>query len=119
MRTRSAAWWGQGSATRVRWARSAASIACVAVAKAAQKASPTVLKTKPPASSMAVRMSSSWRRRAPAMASGSLSHRRVDPSMSLKSSVTVPEGITMHIFARRSQVLPGLRERLAGADPFI
>jgi len=53
----------------------------------------TVLKTYPPVASMAPRRISSWRRSAGAMAAGSLSHKRVEPSTSVNSSVTVPVGI--------------------------
>src|SRR5215211_5148473 len=77
---------------RARWAEMAASRASGAVGKAAQKASPTVLKTKPPRSSMASLRISSWRASTSDMASGLLSQSLVEPSMSVKRKVTVPVG---------------------------
>jgi hypothetical protein len=76
----------------VRWAASAAASASSAWAKAAQKASPIVLKTWPPWLSMAVRSSASWRTSAEDIASRWCSHRRVEPSMSVKRKVSVPVG---------------------------
>jgi hypothetical protein len=61
-------------------------------AKAAQKASPTVLKTYPPLPSMALCRISSWRTRAFCMADASRSHILVEPSMSVNRKVTVPVG---------------------------
>src|SRR5829696_4589033 len=62
------------------------------VGKAAQKASPTVLKTKPRLDSITSRRISSWRERAARMASGSFSQSFVEPSMSVNRKVTVPVG---------------------------
>src|SRR5262245_49081747 len=73
---------------------SAASRARSAVGKAAQKASPMVLKTTPPLVSIAARRRASWRARARRIASGCSSHRRVLPSMSVKRNVIVPLGIS-------------------------
>ncbi len=63
-----------------------------AVGNAAQNASPTVLNTWPPRAPIARRSSSSWRASAARIASHGVSHSRVLPSMSVKSSVTVPVG---------------------------
>ena len=71
----------------------------MAEAKVAQKASPTVLKTKPLRASMARRRISSWRARAPDMDSGLLSHIFVEPSTSVNRKVTVPVGRLLIPFA--------------------
>jgi hypothetical protein len=62
------------------------------VGKAAQKASPIVLKTWPPWASMALRKISSWRERTVRIVSGLFSHILLEPSMSVNRKVTVPLG---------------------------
>ena len=83
---------GQLSDTSCCCATSVALSAAWGVAKAAQKASPTVLNTNPRWPSMTARMISSWRRSAAVIAFGSSSHSLVEPSTSVNSSVTVPDG---------------------------
>src|SRR5579871_1014491 len=59
---------------------------------AAASPSPPVEKTWPPNRSIAARRITSWRASADRIASGAVSHDRVDPSMSVKRNVTVPDG---------------------------
>ena len=92
MRTRSFAASGQGSRWSARCASSAAASASDAVWNAAQNASPPVLKTWPPWSSMHWRSSASWRASAARIAACCVSHSRVLPSMSVNRNVTVPVG---------------------------
>ena len=75
-----------------RWAASAAASASGALAKAAQTASPMVLKTTPPRVSIAWRSMASWRASAAGIAWGCRSHSAVLPSMSVNRKVTVPLG---------------------------
>src|SRR5262245_45116060 len=63
--------------------------------KDAQKASPMVLNTTPPLVSMAARRSASWRAKAMRIMSGCSSHKRVEPSMSVKRKVMVPLGMSI------------------------
>jgi hypothetical protein len=71
---------------------SAAETASAAIANAAQKASPTVLKTYPFALTIPSRISSSCRASAVRIVSGCASHNLVLPSMSVNRKVTVPVG---------------------------
>src|SRR5918993_3231749 len=80
------------STSSARWAARATSRASGAVGNAAQKASPTVLKTWPPWASMALRRILSWRARAVRILSGLFSHILLEPSMSVNRKVTVPPG---------------------------
>ena len=57
---------------------------CSGAAKAAQNASPIVLKTYPPCASIAARISASWRASAASIASRLRSQRCVLPSISVK-----------------------------------
>src|SRR5829696_3037383 len=82
----------QVSERKILWAASAAWSAPRAVGKAAQKASPTVLKTWPPLAAMAPCMASSWRPRAVLIVSGHSSHSLLEPSISVNRKVTVPLG---------------------------
>src|ERR1022692_2207522 len=92
MRERITAASGHRSLPSVCCAASAASTALAAVSKAAQKASPAVLKMCPSRDSMHWRRSASWRGSACAIASRCVSHSRVLPSMSVNRNVTVPLG---------------------------
>jgi hypothetical protein len=70
----------------------AASTAARGDENAAQIPSPVCLKSDPPQSVTAVRRTSSCATNADRIAPGSASHRRVDPSMSVKRNVTTPDG---------------------------
>ena len=103
-----------GSASS-RWACTAASTAGRAVANAAQTPSPVCLNNQPPWASIAARSTSSCAARAARMTSGSVSHRRVEPSMSVNRKVTVPDGCATdghYPRARRSHP-PAVVEALA------
>jgi transposase InsO family protein len=61
-------------------------------ANAATTPSPVWLNRKPSWDSIAMRNTSSWAARAARMPSASVSHRRVEPSISVNRNVTTPEG---------------------------
>ena len=82
----------QGSLRIARWAPSAASSAFGAEEKAAQQASPTILKTWPSWAATASFSISSWRARALCILFASRSQSLVEPCMSVKRKVTVPVG---------------------------
>ena len=92
MRTRIGVAVGHRSASMSCWAARAAATASTADPNAAASPSPMVENTVPPCSATARRSSSSWRDRADRIASSSSCHSRVDPSMSVKRNVTVPDG---------------------------
>lgn len=73
-------------------AATAASMAARAEPNAAHTPSPVCLNSQPPRVSIADRRTSSWSMSAVRIASGSASHRRVEPSISVNRNVTVPEG---------------------------
>jgi hypothetical protein len=83
---------GHGSAWSACCTDSAAAMASGADAKAAQNASPPVLKTRPPREAIDWRSSASCRATASRIAAGRASHRRELCSMSVKRKVTVPAG---------------------------
>src|SRR6266581_2228503 len=97
--------------SNARCASIAASTAARAEANAAHTPSPVFLNSHPPRASMAARSTSSCAARATCIASGSSSHRRVDPSISVKRNVTVPLGAlaliaTMSRFRHLAYSLP-------------
>src|SRR6516165_622789 len=92
MRTRRVTCWGHGSAARANWVRNAEARAPLGSKKAAQKASPTVLNTSPPADSMAERRIWSCLANAFDIAVGAVSHNWVDPTTSVNRNVTSSAG---------------------------
>ena len=78
--------------TEARWASGTACSACEAVAKATQKASPTVLKTEPAENLRWPAAARHHGERGRGMASGLLSQSHVLPSRSVNRNVTVPVG---------------------------
>jgi hypothetical protein len=92
MRTLIGAVSGHGSMPSASCTVSAAETASAAIANAAQKASPTVLKTYPFALTIPSRISSSCRASAVRIVSRCASHNLVLPSMSVNRKVTVPVG---------------------------
>src|SRR5436309_7295051 len=94
-----------------RCASIAASTAARAEANAAYAPSPVCLNSQPPRASIAARTTSSCAANATCIASGSSSHLRVDPSISVKRNVTVPLGAlaliaTMSRFRHLAYSLP-------------
>ena len=83
---------GHGAAIRARCASSAALTAPAAEENATATPSPIVENTTPPWCPNAAWSVSLCRTRDRAMAAGSVSHSRVEPSMSVKAKVTVPAG---------------------------
>jgi hypothetical protein len=83
---------GHDAASRARWASSAALTAPTAEENATAIPSPIVENTAPPWCPNASWSVSLCRTRDRAMAAGSVSHSRVEPSMSVKAKVTVPSG---------------------------
>ena len=92
IRTRSAAPVGHGSLPSRNWQPPAASTAATALAKAAKKLSPSPreVTTTPPCPSITSVTIRLCRSRAASIASGTVSHSRVEPSMSVSKNVTVP-----------------------------
>ena len=78
-----------------RCAVTAASIAPLPDGKAAHTPSPVCLNNQPPWPSIAARNTSSCAAKSTRIASGSVSHRRVEPSISVNKNVTVPDGRTL------------------------
>src|SRR6185312_5055388 len=91
IRTRSAAPVGHGSLPSRNWQAPAASTAATALAKAAKKLSPSPreVTTTPPCPSITSVTIRLCRSRAASIASGTVSHSRVEPSMSVSKNVTV------------------------------
>src|SRR5579859_6315545 len=83
---------GQSSWPRACWAARAAARAPPAWGKAAQKASPIVLKTVPPCPVILACKIASWRANARCMAAGYSSQSRVLPSISVNRKQIVPAG---------------------------
>ena len=94
IRTRSAAPAGHASAFSRSWQAPAASTAETALAKTAKKLSPSPreVTTTPPWSSITAVTRRLCRSSATSIASGTVSHSRVEPSMSVSKNVTVPAG---------------------------
>src|SRR5215207_8162355 len=106
MRTRTCPTSPHASAANDRWASTADASASAGSAKAAQNASPTVLKTNPPCASIALWSSRSCVMSAPLIAAGSASQRFVLPSMSVKRSVTTPEGAEIAVIVTPKRGAP-------------
>src|SRR5580765_3606721 len=83
---------GHVASASARCASVAAHTASVGRVNAAANESPAVVKTYPPFDSIAVRRTVSCTRNDADMASLSVDHQRVEPSMSVNKNVTVPVG---------------------------